>query len=467
MSSILTIDSIVVGVYLIAIIIIGIFASTHIKSLRDYSTSNRKYGAFVLMATLSASFIGGGFSTGNASKVATLGIGNILALCGFSISIFIVGKFIVPKIKPFEKAISCGEIMKAAYGKRAQLFTGIFGMLLCAGILGAQIGAIGYIFNIFLGLPSMYGIMIGFGIVLFYSTIGGMRSIVATDVIQFVSLGIGMPLLLFYSIRLTGGVDHIIAETPPELFHITNGYSTVGFISLFLTLALGEALVPPYVQRLLMGRNLKTTSRGTIYSSLISVPFFIITGLIGLVGAVYFAGTEINTDSIMQSMIKVAAPVGIKGIIIAGMFSIVMSSADSFLNSASVLLVNDVIIPLKSKSLTTQQTLNTARAFTLLIGLIAVLLAVLIPNLLDILIFSYTFWSPVILFPLAMALLSIKANSVTFYASMIAGAVVTIIWSYVLQNPFELDGTIAGFLVNAVTFLFVRKMTCGTTSPKA
>ena len=51
---------------------------------------------------------------------------------------------------------------------------------------------------------------------------------------------------------------------------------------MFLTMMFGEALAPPYTQRLLIGRNPKGTARGTILSGLFSIPFFIVTGMIGL-----------------------------------------------------------------------------------------------------------------------------------------------------------------------------------------
>lgn len=451
------VDYAIVVVYLLIIVIIGIKASGKVKSIRDFSLSNKRYGVFALLATLSASFVGGGFSTGNASKVAQFGIGNILALCGFSVSIILVGTLIAPRIKRFEKAISTGEIMGMSYGKPARMVTGVFGMLVCAGILGAQVSAIGYIFNIFLGLPTLYGIVIGCSIVILYSTFGGMKAVIATDVIQFVILGVSMPVLLILSVSATGGVDAVIEGTNPEFFNVFNNYSVLGFVSLFLTLALGEILVPPYTQRLLMGKDLKKTAKATVLSGVISVPFFIITGLIGLVGAVYFSGTTTDMNAILQSMVRAVVPIGLRGIVIAAMLSIVMSSADSFLNSASVSLVNDFLIPLRGKDVSEKNSLTITRLVNLVTGVMAVMIAVLIPNVLDVLLFSYNFWCPVILVPLAAALMGFKTKPAAFYAGMISGALALVIWAYVLGNPWGLDGMIVGFLMNLVVFSAVTR----------
>lgn len=451
------IDFAIVIIYLFIIVMVGLLSSGKVRTLKDFSLSTKTYGVFPLMATLSASFIGGGFSTGNAAKVAQHGLGSIVILFGFSISVILVGLFIVPNIKQFKHSISTGEIMKQVYGTPAQIFTGLFSMLVCAGILAAQVGAIGYMFQVFLGMNPMVGILIGCTVVIVYSTCGGMNAVVSTDVIQFCVLAAGIPILLYFSIHICGGINPIISQTPKEYYNIFNGYTPLGFFSMFLSLALGEALVPPYVQRLLMGNNLKATQKATVLSGILSVPFFIVSGLVGLAGAVYFTGTATDMNSIMQTMIKVAAPVGIRGIIIAGMLSIVMSSADSFLNSASVGLVCDVFVPLSKGRISNEKTLNLVRWVNLITGALAVVIATMIPNILDVLTFAYSFWSPIILIPLAAALLGYKGRPAAFYLSMIAGGLTMLIWSYVLKNPYGLDGTIVGVAVNLLTFTGVNR----------
>lgn len=449
-------DNVIVAVYLVVVTVIGLCSAGTVKTLRDFSLSSRKYSAFVLLATLSASFIGGGFSSGNAAKAAMHGIGNIVAICGFSLSIILVGWLIVPRIGRFSGVESTGGIMRMVYGKPAQVVTGIFSLLVCAGILGAQVGAMGYMFNVFLGMDTLYGIILGCAIVILYSTCGGMRAVVTTDVVQFALIFIGMPLLLYFCFRATGGVDSALRAVPAANWHIFSHYGTLEMFSLFMTLALGEALVPPYVQRLLMGRDLGVTARATVYSGFLSIPFFVLTGLIGMVGAVYFAGTNADMNAVMQLMIKDVVPLGLRGLIIAAMLSVVMSSADSFLNSASVAVVADIIQPLSRREYSQGSLLNMARLTNFLTGTLAVIVAIRIPNILDILTFAYSFWSPVILIPLAAALLGVNAGAGAFYVSMGSGAVCTLLWSYVLGNP-GIDGAVAGVGASLLAFVISLK----------
>jgi SSS family solute:Na+ symporter len=78
-----------------------------------------------------------------------------VALLGFSLTVILVALFIAPKMDKYRDCLSIGDIIAKSYGKTAQIITGVFSMIICAGILGAQVGAMGAIFERFLNLPQM------------------------------------------------------------------------------------------------------------------------------------------------------------------------------------------------------------------------------------------------------------------------------------------------------------------------
>ncbi|MEX0615782.1 MAG: sodium:solute symporter family protein, partial [Methylophaga sp.] len=59
-------EKIIVIVYLIAVLLIGLWAGRGMKGMQDFALAGKSFGMLVIFATLSASFIGGGFSMGNA-----------------------------------------------------------------------------------------------------------------------------------------------------------------------------------------------------------------------------------------------------------------------------------------------------------------------------------------------------------------------------------------------------------------
>ena len=444
-------DQIIVAGYLLGVLVLGLWAGRGIRSLQDYSVVHRNYSSWVIFATLAASFIGGGFSSGNAAKVFVFGIANIVALWGFSLKELLIAAFVAPRTGPFRDCISVGGIMRRQYGKTGQVITGLLGVLVCAGITGAQVGAMGTVFHTFVGTSREWGIAIGCGIVIAYSTFGGMNAVVMTDILQFILLAVTMPMALWLGIRHVGGVEALVQAVPPGHLNLFNEHMTpITLASLFLSFMLGETLVPPYVQRLLVSRTPRATAEGSLYAGLFSIPFFAVTGLIGLVALAI--RPDLNSNQALPFVVQTLLPVGIKGLVIAGVISIVMSSADSFLNAASVALIGDVINPLRKQELADHHGLWIAKITTLLVGLGAVLFAMKIENVLDILLFTYNFWAPVVLVPLVATLLGIKANRKTFLVGALCGVAALSIWHWLLKDPQGIDGLVVGVLANLLAF---------------
>lgn len=445
------IDVVIVGLYLACILGLGLWSGGRLRSLEDYAVVGRSYGPLVIFATMSASFIGGGFSTGNAQKVFLFGIANIVALWGFSLKEILVARYVAPRMDYFPTAISVGDIMAVNYGKAGRILTGICAVMLCAGIVGAQVGAIGIVFNVFYGLDRVWGIAIGCGIVILYTTFGGMRAVVLTDLVQFAVLAIGMPLVLFFGIAYVGGIDALIAAVPATHLSIPGTQlQWIGLLALIFVFMLGETLVPPYLQRLCIGRSARDAARGTLFSGLFSIPFFAITGLIGLVALAM--DPALNPNLAMSHVVVTVLPPVLKGFVIAAIISIVMSSADSFLNSASIAFVNDIVEPLHKRPLEDATALNLAKFATFTVGILSVVFALSIEGILDILIYAYNYWAPTILVPLLATIFGYRKGPAAFVVSAAAGAAAATAWNDFLGKPAEVEGLVIGVFANLAVF---------------
>jgi solute:Na+ symporter, SSS family len=445
------IDTIIVAVYLGFILLVGLRAGRGPENLEEYAVVERSYGSWVIFATLSASFIGGGFSTGNAEKVFRFGIVNIIGLWGFSLKEILVARYIAPKFVHFPSAISVGDVMATAYGTIGRVITGLCALFLCAGIVGAQVGAMGIVFNVFYGMDRLWGIGLGCGIVILYTTFGGMRAVVVTDVFQFAVLAIGMPLVLIFGVSYVGGLDALIAAVPPDRLTVpSGGFTWIEMVALFLVFMFGETLVPPYLQRLCIGKSAKEAARGTLYSGLFSIPFFAVTGLIGLVALAMDPSQ--NANLAMAHVVVTVMPPVLKGLVIAAVISIVMSSADSFLNSASIAFINDVVQPLRSEPLAARPSLLLAKAVTFTVGVLSIVFTLAIESILDILIYAYTYWAPVVLVPLIAAIYGYRKGVSGFLAGGLAGICVALIWDNMLGQPGHIAGLVVGVFANLLVF---------------
>jgi SSS family solute:Na+ symporter len=241
-----------------------------------------------------------------------------------------------------------------------------------------------------------------------------------------------------------------MASVPDNRFTLFGTLRPLEFISLFLTFLLGETLVPPYVQRLLIGKNARHTSRGTLWSGLFSIPFFAFTGSLGLIALVL--KPDLNPNLALPFVIQEVLPVGLRGFLIGGLMAVVMSSADSFLNSSAIAFSNDIVKPWRKHPLSPRASLLVARLATFITGALAIVFAIKIGSILDILIYAYKFWAPIIVVPLGATLLGFKASKSSFLVGACAGLIGELVWNILLHAPGGFDGLVVGVLANLLTF---------------
>ncbi len=444
-------DLAIIILFMLANIVIGWLAGKNIKTLDHFSVGNRSFNSFVIFATLSASFIGGGYTLGNASKVYSIGLIYAFALLGFSVKEILVACFIAPRMDKYRDCLSIGDIIGKRYGTAAKVCTGVFSLIVCAGILGAQVGAMGAVFNTFFSIKPLWGIIIGFTVIILYSSLGGMRAVVFTDVLQFCILAIGIPLVFVMGLIHIGGFKTIIETVPHHhLAFLNNSHEVFMFIALFFAFMLGETLVPPYVQRLFMTKTSKQTVKATLASGIMSIPFFLIAGGIGLIA--YVLNPHIDPNNALPYVVKQVLPIGIKGFVIAAIIAIIMSSAAGFLNAASVAFTNDIVKPLSKNRCSEKMLLWLAKISTLFVGIGSILFALTIKNILSILLYAYNFWSPIILVPLVATIFGIPATKRNFFAGAVAGITAVVIWTEVLHTPEHISGVVIGVLANLIFF---------------
>lgn len=450
----MTIDLLIICAYITLIVLVGIRISRSVKTMNDYAAGGKGYHAFFVFTTLSAVLIGGGFTIGLAEKVYILGLVYVLAMWGFSFKEILVAKFLAPRMDNFKDALSAGDIMGRAYGKQAKILTGLASALVCCGVAGAQYVALGYVLNVMLGVDPLYGILFGCTVVMLYSSRGGMKSVVAIDTIHFCVLIIALPLVCILGLQKVGGFSAVMHHVPPDHLSFVGTLPLLTVIGLFLNMFFGETLLPTYVQRLLIGKDAKETTKGTYWGGILSFPFFLMIGLIGLTALTL--KSDLNPHIALPYVINEVMPIGLKGFAIAGLLAVLMSSIDSFINGASVGITHDVIKPLQKDKGQDNRELGWSRGITVLLGLLSAVFALSAKSALDVLIFSYNFWTPFILVPLVAAVLGCKVTAAAFWWGASAGILATTIW-FLQMGDTLFSGAIIGVTINCLVFIAVNK----------
>ncbi len=449
------IDIAIIAFYLSITLAVGVYAGRHIHTMREFAIGNRNYSDIIMVSTIFGTWVGGGLTLGMSEKIFLVGIAFIFVCFGNTLNKILVALFIAPGASKFHDKISVGDIMQQDYGQVGKIIAGISATLYCVGSLTVQIGAFGYLFNFFFATPPLFGILVGFGIVVTYSFNGGIRAVALTDAIQFIVLIVAIPALANIALTKVGGYSGMIEALPASHLTLfpeeTNPYK---YFWLFIIFAL-PLLEPPMMQRILMARDVNQIKRSLYICSAIEIPFYIFIGCIGLV--TYILAPDLQSNLTIPHLINIALPVGIKGFVVAGMLAILMSTADSHLNAASVAMVHDVIKPLTKSQMSGKAELWMAKLVTLVLGIFAVIAATMSSNLVDFILATWNCWSAVTVVPLFATLFGYRGTPHSFVICSIAGFSTFFVWQVCdIEGMFGVHSLLPSLAVNFIAFTAVN-----------
>ncbi|MDR2417113.1 MAG: sodium:solute symporter family protein [Holosporales bacterium] len=445
------IDIIIVGLYLAATLIIGVWSGWKISTFRNYAINDRSTSTFALCMTIAATYIGGGSTIGMAEKAFSSGIVFPVIYFLGSLNLFFIGLFIAPKMEAYlDKAQTPGSLAGLFWGHSGEFTVGVVGLFLSLGGVAAQISAMGLIFHELMGVSFELGACIGFGVLVMYSALGGIRAVVSTDTIQFMILAISMPLLAYLAVTSAGGLDHLLASVPES--HLTLAPmrdQPMRYIPVLVSFLL-FLLAPTWIQRLLMGKDIRQLRKSFCTSTLVTSGVFICSAIIGLSALV--VDPNIPSQLAMPYMIQTVMPVGMKGLMIAGLLAAIMSTADSDLNVSGIMVVRDLIRAYRG-TMTDRQMIRYSQYATLIFGVLALLVALRFKSIIDILLYFNGFWCGTVLVPLSARLLGHKSSKYAFIWAAVMGILVVISWiAFDLEQHWGIYGLFPGMLVNTIVF---------------
>jgi Na+/proline symporter len=456
LSTYFALDYIILYIFLAVTLIIGVWAGRNIRDIRDYALAGKTFGVGALTMTFLATYIGGWHIWGFPSDIANDGIIHLIiegGLGGVFCLMFII-IFIVPKIKFFKESLTMGELMKIFYGEKGRIIGAILGICYSITAVSIQLTFLKNIASLLDMNDNLVIIVISL-ITVLYASLGGIKSVTLTDLIQFMIIAVAIPLLANILVYKVGGLKNFLNSIEPDKLTISlfkdKAGSSAKYYS-FPILALwfvfpGFPLSPPFIQRMLMAKNQRQLTRLYTISIAFLSFFFIILVIIGFATSSLYP--TINKDLLLFKVIK-ELPIGIKGIVIAGILAIIMSSVDSFLHSAGLLLVNDIVLQLQFFSFyRNKNTLSLIKSLTFLIGCISITLTIVVKDIYKIAIYGMDLTALLITIPLIAGLLRFKTYFSSFLISIITTITAFILTSYFISAELVIPICIA---TNGITF---------------
>ena len=459
------VDLVIVGIYMLMLLGVGFYASRKIKNNMDFAIAGRNIRFPLLLGTLIGTSIGAASTMGKAGKAYEHGIAIFFATMAYAIGLFIFG-LIAPAIRR-TKIWSIPDALHLRYGSGIRLAFGITLVLSVTAMFGTQLIAVG------LAVTSMMGdvgirfpyAIIGTGIIMvIYTMMGGLVAVAYTDLIQTIimiaAIGIFLPFFILGDI----GPSAAIANMAPPSGNFWGELTLVYVISIFL-IDLPFSLIDPSLwQRAAAAKNSATIRNAMFLTAGIYVYWSFVVVFLGIMASHVFpalAGSAEGIDTAIPDLVVKYMPVGFKGLCLAAMIAIMMSTADTVLLIAGTSFSRDIYEAIRPKS-KDWESLLVSRIFIVVIGVLGVIFALNMKGIFDLILLAFAIFVSGAFVPTLAALYWKKATkSGAIVSSVIAS--VTVVGLYGLKIyrmlPSWIEPVLVSIPLSFILMLVISRLT--------
>lgn len=456
---------------MLAMLGVGFFFLKKNKDADDYFVGGRNMGRWHIGLSVVATDVGGGFSIGLGGLGFIMGLSGSWMLFTGLIGAWLSAVVLIPKVSKLNdqfKFLTFPQVFANHYGPKVALTAGLISLIGYTGFSSSQILAGAKLASASIPSLELTTALIIMGLIaVVYTVMGGMKAVIYTDTIQWILLLAG---LIFIAIPMAynaiGGYDVILASVKPELLSLTNFKWSQLFnwaITIIPIWFVGMTLY----QRIFAARSKKEAQKAWFIAGLFEWPLMafmgVLLGLFSRIAADQGMFTELGFSSAevldpemgLPLLLSNILPVGLMGIMLSAYFSAILSTADSCLMAASGNLTTDIFGKyLRNKS--HQTGLIYSQLFTLLIGGIAIFIAMSMENVLNLMLLSYAFMVSGLLVPILGLLFWKRVSSLAAFCAMILGGSTTIVLEIMtVKLPFNINANFFGILAALLIYIII------------
>lgn len=401
--------------YGIALLIIGILSALKIKNPVDYFVAGKRNGILQISGSLLASILGGSAILGSVNLAIHESWAAAWYLLSASIGLWLllplVGK--VAKLGKFTLTDMLGRF----YGPTARKMASVIIPLAWTGIVAAQIIAAAKILFSLFALPYADGVIISSVVFIGYTLIGGQISILKTDFLQAIIILVGIVCSAIFLTLVHGSHTSPVADS----FPFNPNFGPTDLLILFLTFSSTFVVGPDIYSRVFCARDEKTARRSIIIVAAILVPFAFIMTYLGVFAVENLSSEQLTHSVVLIDLIAQYLPEWVLGLMAAALLSAVLSSADTTLLTASMMLSE-----LVQEDIDNRRSLRITKWFIVAVGLASMLIALQITSIIGTLLLALSFYSGAFIVPIIAALANLKVNKRWSIAAMLSGGIIAL-----------------------------------------
>lgn len=458
-------------IYLLGLAFLSYWSYKKTDSLKEFLVMGGSAGGFLTgLAYFATQFSMSSLVgvPGVISRVGFAGLGIILpvAMWSMAFGVLLAGRRLQSVSRRLD-LFTLPDYLASRYGSPPlQLITAALIIVFLIPYMAAQIMGAGVIFNVFTGYPYQAGVGIMGLVVIAYCMVGGMRAAVLTDALQGV-LMLFAAVATFTAVLIKGGgmgeiVSELANHNPGAMSfpgHPDPYLSWKGYVSLILTWTLFSVGQPQLVNKYLVARNYHSLLTASLYSGAAMTLTCTTIWTAGAMAPVLVPGID-KTDWVMPVLLAAVATPLVASFIEAGILAAGMSTIDSVLIMVGAAFSRDIYQKLIGGRVGDQKVLRVSRAATLIVGGVALSLALAQPaTIFELVLFSWSAMG-VVAIPVLAGLYWKRATRAGAAAALATGL------AALLASTFRFESWTLGFhpivfsgAISALALIFVSLMT--------
>ncbi|MFC5589617.1 sodium:solute symporter [Sporosarcina soli] len=446
------IDVLIMVGYFAVLIGVGVIGSRRAKTAEDYILAGRNLGFFMYFGCLTAVILGGASTIGSAQLGYEYGLSGMWLVFMLGFGIMLLGLFLIKRITNF-KVMTISEFLGKRFNTQTQLISALVASIYAMMVTVTQVIGMGTILNVLIGWNLTTSMLVGGGIVLFYTILGGMWSVTMTDIVQFLVMTIGIfCFMLPMSVSSAGGWSQLSLQLPDTYFSLS-GIGSSQIFHYFLLFGLGMVVAQDIWQRIFTAKTIKIARTGTIFAGIYSLLYGLAISVIGMCAFIVLPNLQ-DTQNAFASMASETLPAGILGFVLAGVISALMSTASGTLLASSTLITNDILKTYFFKNIKEKQFLILSRVVTSIIGIATIVFALWIQNVLVALDVAYAVLSGAVFVPVILGFFWKRATAKAAFYSIIVSTI-TILTGLAIEGISSTNPILYGIATSVVVMVFV------------
>ncbi len=446
--------------YSAALIGLGLWIGRRVEGSGDFFVAGRRLGPGLLFATMLAANIGAGSTVGAAGLGYRDGLSGFWWVGSAGVGTLILAIWVGPRIWRVASAgglYTVGDYLELRYGLSIRAVIAVLLWLGTLSILAGQLIAMASVLEVVAGTPRWAAVLIGGGVMIVYFTAGGLLTSAWVNLVELVVLVAGFAVALPWALWAAGGWAAVTAAAPVSVEGYLNpsqgGESGWMYLAL---LAPAFVVSPGLLQKVYGARSERAVRVGVSAVGVALLLFAFVPPVLGMVARVY-APALANHELALPTVLSVGLPLWLGTLALAAVFSAEISSADAILFMLSTSLSKDLYKRLVAPDAGDSQVLLVARWAAVVGGGLALVLALVLPTVIDSLTIFYALLGVSLFVPVVAGLYT-RRPGVPEAAAAIGGGVVALAAARLLglgTLHALLDPTVVGLVASGLAFALV------------